>query len=137
MFIDETRFWPKMNKKDEIKKLHSKLLYETLAVNYLHETVDKGVPLQQFQARCRIHLSTPLQRKLDNCKDILEQLEKQEVVREGNYSTLKELVNFDVKIVQEIEYVERAIALSQKPRDVGRHCKKRKATDNDKCIDGK
>ena len=126
--------------KDEIKQLHSTLLYETLAVNHLHPSIDNGLPLLKFQAKCRIHLSTPIHRKSVTCTEILEQLETEGVISEGNYDSLKELVSFDIRIVEEIEDVERAIALSKKPKDNERQHRKRKApesVDKSLYIDGK
>ena len=88
------------------KRLHNKLLYTTIAINYLHHTVDNGVPEQMFRANVKSYLEDPLTSSTKDVTRLLETLESKGHVGIGDYDILKDIVNFDKKLIQEIYDME-------------------------------
>ncbi|KAK3100464.1 hypothetical protein FSP39_020475 [Pinctada imbricata] len=94
---------------DEISRLHRKLLYTTIAIEYLHETVDDGRQKLRFVAAYKQYSRTPIEDSLEDVDDILQDLERRGLLGIGNYKILKDIVQFNVKIIEEIEKTEIAI----------------------------
>ena len=88
------------------KRLHNKLLYTTIAINYLHHTVDNGVPEQMFRANVKSYLEDPLTSSGKDVTRLLEILESKGHIGIGDYDILKDIVNFDKKLIQEIYDME-------------------------------
>ena len=114
MFSGKTSVWrsmagevsldPNLEKKEvKAKRLHNKLLYTTIAIDYLHTTVENGVPEQRFRANCRNYVDEPLFTSAVNVTQLIEILEKKGLIRLGDYDILVEIISFDVRIVQEVE----------------------------------
>ena len=90
----------------DLESLHKELLYSTLAIDYLHPTVDKGIPAAKFKANCREFLDCPLSLNNDEPSCLLEELEKAGHIGIGDYDNLKKIVCFDIRIINEIEKTE-------------------------------
>ena len=90
-------------KEVKAKRLHNKLLYTTIAIDYLHRTVEKGIPEQRFRANCRNYVDEPLFSSVANVSQLIEILEKKGLIGLGDYDILVEIISFDVRIVQEVE----------------------------------
>ena len=88
---------------DKAKRLHNKLLYTTIAIDYLHSSVGEGIPEQQFRANFRNFVTDPLSHNAENVSRLIEILEEKGFVSLGDYDNLIEIVNFNVKIVEEVE----------------------------------
>ena len=88
---------------DEAKRVHNKMLYTTIATNYLHSTVDNGIPEQLFRANFRNYLDDPLSNSAKDVYEMIRILEQQGLVSLGDYDILVDIVKFDARIVQEIE----------------------------------
>ena len=91
----------KRSKKAE--RLHKKLLYTTVAIDYLHKTVNNGIPEQRFQANVRIYFEDSHSR---NAYELIDELEKKGLIGIGDYDILVEMTSFDVRIAKEIEDIK-------------------------------
>ena len=90
-------------KMEEAKRLHNKLLYTTIAINYLHSTVDNGIPEKQFRANFKNYADDPLSHSERDVYQMIEILEIKGLVSLGDYDILLDIVQFDARIVHEIE----------------------------------
>ena len=128
-----------MNFAEEIGNLHQRLLYDTIAADFVHHTIDDGIPFQKFKGRCRSYLKETIYRNAKTSEELLKGLEQKGEIEPGRYEVLKELVDFDVAIVEKVTDTERAIN-SFKTRGNERHRRKRKAppvVERTDYIDGK
>ena len=89
--------------KSKAERLHNKLLYTTIAIDYLHSTVDKGIPEQQFRAKFKNYVKAPLYSNSHTVSQLIEILEKNGLVGLGDYDILVDLTRFDARIVDEIQ----------------------------------
>ena len=100
----EVSIEPDINRRmDEAKRLHNKMLYTTIAINYLHSTVDNGIPEKQFRANFKNYADDPLSHSDKDVYQMIEILEIKGLVSLGDYDILVDIVQFDARIVQEIE----------------------------------
>ena len=88
---------------EEARRLHNKLLYTTIAINYLHSSVDNGIPEKQFRANFKNYADDPLSHSDKDVYQMIEILETKSLVSLGDYDVLVDIVQFDSRIVQEIE----------------------------------
>ena len=88
--------------KDRAISLHNQLLYTTIAIDYLHQNVDSGLPAERFYANCREFFHDPVTCKDKDVKSLLEQLERKGLVDVGDYDILKYIVKFDARLVKKI-----------------------------------
>ena len=91
---------------EKSKRLHNKLLYDTIAIDYLHSTVDKGIPEQRFRAGVKNYLDDPLSNSARDVTAILESLEQKGLIGLGDYDILRDIVQFDFKLMKEIHDIE-------------------------------
>ena len=98
--LDEQDFTPQ---KSKAERLHNKLLYTTIAIDYLHSTVDAGIPEQQFRAKFKNYVKAPLYNNSQTVFQLIEILEKNGLVGLGDYDILVDLTSFDARIVNEIQ----------------------------------
>ena len=95
---------PDINQRiEEAKRLHNKMLYTTIAINYLHSSVDNGIPEQRFRANFKNYADDPLSSSAKDVFQMIEILETKGLVSLGDYDILVDIVQFDARIVQEIE----------------------------------
>ena len=73
---DHTDKTERHQKKDKAKRLHNKLLYTTIAIDYLHTSIDDGIPEQRFQANFRNYVKDSLSNTSKNVTQMIEILEK-------------------------------------------------------------
>ena len=97
------------NGNKEIRRLHNKLLYKTLAIGRLHKSVNGGIEFLTFKGNCRDFLTDPLSIDKGDAEQLLQELEKQNVIGVGDYDNLKKLVDFNVEYIRRIEETEEAI----------------------------
>ena len=101
--IDGTNLSQRM---EEARRLHNKLLYTTIAINYLHSSVDNGIPEKQFRANFKNYADDPLSHSAKDVFQMIEILETKELVGIGDYDILVDIVQFDERIVREIESIK-------------------------------
>ena len=89
--------------KSKAERLHNKLLYTTIAIDYLHSTVDDGIPEKQFRAKFKNYVNAPLYNNSQSVFELIEILEKNGLVGVGDYDILIDLTRFDARIVEEIQ----------------------------------
>ena len=96
---------------DRIKQLHSRLLYYTIAIEYLDPTIENGIPARQFKANCRAFLTDPFSYDATDqpVDKLISSLEKQGYIAIGDYGTLKQILAFDKRILELINKTEREI----------------------------
>ena len=99
----------KPDSESSVRSLHNKLLYVTIAINYLHSTIDNGIPEQQFRANARNYVEDPLSISAKDAEAILEILEKKGLIGLGDYDILRDIVQFDVRLIKEINDTELAL----------------------------
>ena len=87
-------------------RVHNKLLYVTLAIDFFHSTVDNGIPEQQFRAGVRNYVDDPLSKSAKDVAALLDILEKKGLIGLGDYDVLKDIVHFDVRVINEINDIE-------------------------------
>ena len=92
-----------------VRSLHNKLLYVTIAINYLHSIVNNGIPEQEFRASVRKYVDDPLSISGKDAGAILEILEKKGLIDLGDYDILKDIATFDARIIKEITTTELAL----------------------------
>ena len=88
---------------EEAKRLHNKMLYTTIAINYLHSSVDNGIPEKLFRANFKNYVHDPLSSDAKDVFKMIEILELKDLISLGDYDILADIVQFDVRIVEEIE----------------------------------
>ena len=98
--LNETNLNKRM---EEARRLHNKMLYTTIAINYLHSSVDKGIPEQLFRGNFRNHVDDPLSNNAKDVYKMIEILETRGLISLGDYDVLIDIVPFDVRIIEEIE----------------------------------
>ena len=101
--IDGSNLCKKM---EQARRLHNKLLYTTIAINYLHSCVDNGIPEKQFRANFKNYANDPLSSSAKDVYQMIEILETKELVGIGDYDILIDIVQFDERIVREIESIK-------------------------------
>ena len=99
----------KANHDHMAKYLHNKLLYTTIAIDYLHSTVGAGIPEQRFRANFKNYVDDPLSRSANNVTELIEILEQKNCVGLGDYDILVDITKFDARILKEIEYTKTAL----------------------------
>ena len=77
---------------DKIRALHKRLLYTTVAIDYLHSSVQDGIQAERFKAKCQEFLKSPVDYSKENVKDLLFCLENKGFVSIGDYDILKAIV---------------------------------------------
>ena len=92
-----------------VKRLHNKLIYTTIAIDYLHSSIDNGIPESRFRANVKHYVTDPLTNSARDVTAILEILERNGLVGPGDYDILKEMVEFDQRLINEIVDTERKI----------------------------
>ena len=95
--------------RDAARRLHNKLLYTTIAIDYLHASVENGLCQEQFWANSKLYLDTPLSTSSKTVSDLIGVLEHRGLISIGDYDVLKDIISFNVKVVQEIEDTELAL----------------------------
>ena len=88
---------------EQAKRLHNNMLYTTIAINYLHSTVNNAIPEKQFRANFKNYVDDQLSNGAKDVYQLIEILESKGLVSLGDYDILMDIVQFDVRIVQEIE----------------------------------
>ena len=92
-----------------IRRIHNQLLYITTAIVHLHETVGDGVPEKKFRALVKNYLNDPLSNSAKDATAILEILERKGLIGLGDYDILKDIVQFDKQLVDEINETENTL----------------------------
>ena len=91
---------------NEVKRLHTNLLYIRIAIDYLHPRIDDGIPALRFHANCKNYLEAPIEGNERDVTKLLEIFEQKEYIGIGDYDILRDLVRFDVKIEDIIDETE-------------------------------
>ena len=91
------------------KILHNKLLYITIAIDYLDGKIDNGVPEKRFRAFARNYVDDPLSNNAKDVTALLKILENKGHIGLGDYDILKDIVKFDSNIINEIVDTELAL----------------------------
>ena len=91
---------------EEGRRLHNKMLYTTIAITYLHSSVNNGIPEQRFRANFKNYVDDPLSNSAQDVFQMIEILETKGLVSLGDYDILIDIVQFDVRIVREIESIK-------------------------------
>ena len=92
-----------------VRRIHNKLLYTTIAIDFLHRTVNDGIPEQQFRARVRNYIGDPASNGAKDVEAFLNILESKGLIGIGDYDILKDIVQFDAKLIKEIVDTELAL----------------------------
>ena len=98
---------PKAKSYQKAKRLHTKLLYTTISIDYLDSSVEDGTPEKRFRANVKKYLNNPVSDK--DVFQLMDILEKNGIVRFGVYDALIDIVSFDMRIVDEIEKTKAAL----------------------------
>ena len=92
---------------DKIRALHKRLLYTTIAIDYLHSSVQDGIQAERFKAKCQEYLKSPVDYSKENVKDLLSCLENKGFVSIGDYDILKAIVKgIHIDLIKEINKTE-------------------------------
>ena len=84
--------------------LHNKLLYTTIAIDFLHSSVQNGLQEQRFRAKCKQYVDDPLSNGAKDAYRLIEILEEKGMIGLGDYDILLDIVTkVHKKIVDEIE----------------------------------
>ena len=93
----------------KLRRLHNNLLYTTIAIDYLHSAVDNGIPESRFRANVKHYVTDPLTNSARDVTAILEILERRGLIGPGDYDILKDMVEFDQRLINEIVETENKI----------------------------
>ena len=92
---------------DKIHAIHKRLLYTTIAIDYLHKSVQNGIQAERFRARCQEYLKYPVDYSKEDVKTLLSCLESKGHIGIGDYDTLKEIVaDVHKELLKEINRAE-------------------------------
>ena len=92
---------------DKIRSLHKRLLYTTIAIDYLHPSVQYGIQADRFRAKCQEYLKSPIDYSKENVTDLLYRLENKGLISIGDYDILKEIVkDIHIDLIKEINKTE-------------------------------
>ena len=105
-------------------RIHNRLLYTTIAIDYLQPS--NSMSADRFRGRCREYLTDPASRSVTDISELLSLLEARGYIKIGDYTHLKNIVDFDIRILQEIKKAEREIQNHDR-----QHIYNRRATEND------
>ena len=92
---------------DKIHAIHKRLLYTTIAIDYLHKSVQDGIQAERFRAKCQEHLKSPVDNSKENVKELLSCLEDKGLISIGDYDILREIVKgIHIDLIKEINKTE-------------------------------
>ena len=87
-------------------RLHNKLLYTTIALDYLGPTVEDGYAEKRFRAACRNHISDASCKSANSTTDLIDLLVREDKIGIGDYDVLRDILSFYHTVVDLIDDTE-------------------------------